>query len=105
MSKVKNNAFILILVSVSCGWDRFDRVAEEEGNPIGDPIVFKGGQDLEDCHAECDKESGCYSVTYCKKDNICYLYDKVFYEMPVRITNADCFTSYKSCSGKFRIII
>ena len=74
-------------------------MAYDEGNPIGNPIVFKGEQDLEDCHAECDKAFGCYSVTYCKKDNICYLYDKVHYGVEIQGTNADCKTSYKSCSG------
>ena len=74
-------------------------MAYDEGKRIGEPIGLKGDHSLEDCHAECDEAYGCYSVTYCKKDNLCYLYDKVFYGVEIQRTNADCKTSYKSCSG------
>ena len=102
MLKHKNNVLVLILGSVASSWNRLSQVVANEGNRIGGPI---DKQDLEDCQAECDKEPRCHSVTYCKENNICYLYDKRIYGGEGQTSNADCFTSYKSYSGKFLIVI
>ena len=97
---------VLILGTESCKWEQLEKVANDEGLGLLEGTV----NNLEECHAECRRTSGCFSVRYCKEPNradSCYLYDKEITEKDKLNQKeiANCFTSFLKCSGKHPIVI
>ena len=78
-------------------YNRLANLAKEEGTRI---MTYEknGSPSLKKCQDKCDKTYGCKSIGFCPRYG-CYLYDKqITVDEPQRV-NADCYTSFRPCTG------
>ena len=81
---------INLLHQKGCKYDRLHNVAQNPGILLAE-LWHK---DYPGCQINCQDHIKCNSYTYCPKNRLCYLYDRILHSNEPQHKKDDCFSSY-----------